>query len=62
MFNEELMMYIKDEIISRLCQSFASSVVGNEEFSKNVFVRIHGTSLRGAADVLRGASSSPTAH
>lgn len=62
MFNEELMIYIKDKIISRLCRSFASSFVGNEEFSKNVFLRIPGTSLRGAADVLRGASSSLTAH
>lgn len=58
MFNEELMIYIRDKIISRLCQSFDSSFVGNEEFSENVFVKIHGASLRGAADVQEVSVSS----
>lgn len=52
-FNEELTIYIRDKIISRLCQSFARSFVSDEEFSKNVLLRIVGTTFRGVAEVTR---------
>lgn len=55
-FSEELTIYIRDKKILRLCQSFDSSFVSDEEFSQNLFLRVHGVFLRGAADVTRLAS------
>ena len=55
-FNEEFTIYIRDKKILRLCQSFDSSFVSDEEFSQNLFLRVHGVFLRGAADVTTWAS------
>lgn len=55
-FNEQLTIYIRDKKILKLCQSFDSSSVSDEEFSQNLILRVHGVFLRRAADVTRWAS------
>lgn len=52
-FNEQLTIYIRDKKILKLCQSFDSSSVSDEEFSQNLILRVHGVFLRRAADVTR---------
>ena len=52
-FNEQLTIYIRDKKILKLCQSFDSSSVSDEEFSQNLILRVRGVFLRRAADVTR---------